>query len=360
MLRSISILALLSLPLAAAAAPAAGGAAPAPTAAPAVDTGPVHSLVIHVPPGFATAGQPIALTAFLDAPLAETLVVRWREVGDPAWHDAEFERSSAGGWYAELPGGTSPGVEYYIAGRGPDGVEVAHFASAASPHVVRVEPTVDERLEDLDRKRLNGHRDRIAMEVDARDFGNRYGLRDRYLRAETSFTHLVGRELYELVFGFGLIQGSTPIASMPMGTTEKHGARYGFSGVRVRAAPGIFLDGRVSLGVSHNGFSPGVSGGVTFGRPWRSNVSVGGEFMEDLGPSVFVRLQWDTATPFLMAASVVRTDLPGVLIEQNGLFLKYELMYRAMARTTLRGSVSFGSRDGPAHFGAGLGAEVEF
>jgi hypothetical protein len=31
-----------------------------------------------------------------------------------------------------------------------------------------------------------------------------------------------------------------------------------------------------------------------------------------------------------------------------------------LGRTTLRGSVSFGSRDGAAHFGGGLGAALDF
>ena len=49
-----------------------------------------------------------------------------------AYHDAPFERSSAGGWYATIPAADvePPGVEYYIAGRTTDGAEHAHFASA--------------------------------------------------------------------------------------------------------------------------------------------------------------------------------------------------------------------------------------
>jgi hypothetical protein len=251
-------------------------------------------------------------------------------------------------------------VEYYISGRGADGAEVPHFASADAPHLVRVDPSVDDRLADADRARLHGHADRISIDVDGHDFGNRYGVLDRFIRAEAAFTHHVGARLHELTFGFGMIQGATPVFSSPMGDHVKHGARYGFSGLRLRVTPSIFVDGRVSLGVSHDGFSSGVAGAATFGKPWRSNVSIGGEYMQDLGPSVFVRLQWDTAAPLLMAASVIRTDLPGALIDENGVYIKYEVMYEAMNRTTLRGSLSFGGRDGPAHFGAGLGASVAF
>ena len=297
----------------------------------------------------------------LDAPLAETLVVHWRRIGDRGWTDAALERSSAGGWYAEIPGSTAPGVEYYIAGTGSDGAEVAHFASAESPPVVRIDSTVSDRLESADRDRLGNHLDRVALDVDGHDFGNRYGELDRFIRAEASFTHHLGGPLYELTFGFGMIEGATPVYAAPTGQDHVvHGARYGFSGIRARLAESLFVDGRISMGVSHDGFSTGTSGAVTLGKPWRSNVSFGGEYMQDLGPSLFVRLQWDTAAPLLMAASVIRTDLPGALINENGVFIKYEVIYAAFARTTLRGSLSFGGRDGPAHFGAGLGASVAF
>ena len=329
-------------------------------AAPAAPAAPVRSLVVHVPPGSSTAGHPIELQAYLDAPLAETLVVRWRPLGEAAWHEAAFERSSAGGWFARLPPAATPGIEYYVAGRGADGAEHAHFASATAPHVVRVDPTVSDRLVELDRRRLGDRANRIAIDVDGHDFGNRYGRLDRFIRGEATFTHRLGGTLYEILFGFGVIQGVTPLMSEPGGDTIKTGLRYGSAGVRVRATPVIFVDARTSIGVSQDGFAAGVAGALTLGRPWRSNVSVGGEWLADLGPSAFVRLQWDTAPPLLMAAAIVRTDLPGAVIDENGMFIRYEVIYRAFGMTSLRGALSFGSRDGPAHFGGGLGAAVDF
>ena len=53
---------------------------------------------------------------------------------------------------------------------------------------------------------------------------------------------------------------------------------------------------------------------ITLGKPWRSNVSIGGEAMGDRGPTGWIRLQWDTAPPVLMGASIVRTDLPGAIV----------------------------------------------
>ena len=62
-----------------------------------------HSLVVHVAPTSSEVGAPIELEAMIDAPFAETLTVRWRAIGEQAWHDVPFERSSAGGWFASLP-----------------------------------------------------------------------------------------------------------------------------------------------------------------------------------------------------------------------------------------------------------------
>ncbi len=82
----------------------------------------------------------------IDAPFAETLTARWRAIGETDWHDVPFERSSAGGWFASLPPAAAPGLEYYIRGIDANGAEVAHFASAAAPHVVRVDPSLFDRL----------------------------------------------------------------------------------------------------------------------------------------------------------------------------------------------------------------------
>src|SRR5688572_5669706 len=130
---------------------------PAPKTTPAVDppadpTGRAHTLVVHLPPITAAPGEPIELEAMLDSPFAETLDVRWRAVGETKWNDVAFERSSTGGWFATLPGTRAQGVEYYIRGRRPAG-EVTHFASETSPHVVRVDPTLVDRLEKLDHDR---------------------------------------------------------------------------------------------------------------------------------------------------------------------------------------------------------------
>ena len=145
-----------------------------------------------------------------------------------------------------------------------------------------------------------------------------------------------------------------------MAETVLKGMRYGFGQVRLRAHPSVFVDARVGLGVSQESFKGSGGAALTFGKPWRSCVQVGGEFIGDLGPSAWVRLQWDTAPPLLMGASVVRTDLPGVVISPQGLFIKYDVQYLVSPGFSVRGAVSYGARDGAAGFGGSLGTAVSF
>ncbi|MBA3542571.1 MAG: hypothetical protein H0T79_23350, partial [Deltaproteobacteria bacterium] len=123
-----------------------------------------HSIVVHVAPIVSEVGVPIELAAMIDAPFAETLSVRWRAIGAPGWQDVGFERSSAGGWYANLPAASPPGVEYYIRGQDANGAEVAHFASQDAPHVVRIDPTELDRLEALDRARVFEHANQVSFD----------------------------------------------------------------------------------------------------------------------------------------------------------------------------------------------------
>jgi len=334
--------------------------ADAPKRTAAADTQAPRAIVVHVAPTAIEAGLPIELEAQIDAPFAETLSVRWRAIGRGAWQDAPFERSSAGGWYATLPPAASPGIEYYIRGTDASGAEVDHFASATAPHAVHIDPSLYDRLEELDLARLGGLRDEVSLDVAGHNFGNRYNIDDKFIRGELTYTHRMLRVLYHVAFGYGAIGGRTPLDSAPDSQSKYHGLNYGFGEVRMRLHPSVFVDGRVALGVSDSGFAEGVRGAVWFGKPWRSSLSIGGEYLTDLGGTAWVRLQWDTAPPFLMGASIVRTDLPGALIDQVGLYLAYDVAYPITNRVTVKGLVSYGPRDGAAHFGGGFGGSVAF
>ncbi|HEX5063860.1 MAG TPA: hypothetical protein VFV99_30985 [Kofleriaceae bacterium] len=363
-MRKLLLLTLLTSSIAYAddpAPPAAKTVAPAPPAAKAVEPAApaAKSVVVHVAPTSTVAGKPIELEAMIDAPFAEQLSVRWRTIGASEWHDVPFERSSAGGWFASLPAAASPGVEYYIRGADQTGGETDHFASAASPHVVRVDPTLSDRLESLDRERLANRLDEVSFDVVAHNYGNRYDIPDWFVRSEATYTHNLLRVLHQVGFGFGTIGGRTPTGRMTTADDVWHSLNYGYGQLRMRLHPSVFLDGRVGLGVSNENFVGLGRGVITFGKPWRSNVSVGGEYFGDLGPTAFVRLQWDTAWPVLMGASVVRCDLPGVIVDPAGLYIAYDVAYQ-MERVTVKAQLSYGARDGSPHAGGGIGTAIAF
>lgn len=339
-------------------AEAGADAAPVVPAMPAV----ARATLLHVPVAAAISSKPIELVAVIDGAWAEpALIARYRPMAGGAWREAAFERSSAGGWYATIPADAvaPPGAEYYIVGLGPAG-ETAHFASAEAPQPIRVDPSVVDRLADLDRRRTAGRTETVAFDVDGHDYGNRYGGKDYFVRSELRWTHRISTQLHSIGFGFGVIQGRTPDREGPTAEDQITAGRYGLAEVRLRPHPSVFVDGRLTLGVSHRGFLRGIGGALTFGQPWRSNLSVGGEVLDDLGPTAYVRLQWDTATPLLMGAAIVRSDLPGVIVDAAGLYLKYDVAYRLQPAVAIRGALSYGARDGAAHLGGGLGVEASF
>lgn len=321
--------------------------------------------LLHVPPSTTQPGTAVELVAAIDGAWREgDLVARYRRRGDAAYADAPFRRSSAGGWYAEIPAEAVglDGVEYYIAGSS-GAAEIVHFASPDAPHAVAVVPHPLDQLADVDRRRHGGRTDEVSFDVFAHRFGNRFDeggdLRDQFLRAETRWTHHWFRALYATGFGFGAIEGVTPSESSPDARELAHEARYGFGEVRLRAHAAVFLDARVALGVSHDGFIGGGGATMILGRPWGTHVALGAEQLADLGASGFVRLQWDTAPPLLMSASVVRTDLPGARLA-DGVLVRYDLAYRIADRLTTRAAISVGARDGLPDLGAGLGGAYEF
>ena len=318
-----------------------------------------HALVVHVPPTQGEVGAPIELEALIDAPYAEKLSVRWRAIGEPGWHDAAFERSSAGGWFATLPPATSPGVEYFIRGTDVNGAEVDHFASEQAPHVVHVDPSLYDRLEVLDLERLDGRTEEVSLDVNAYRFGNQYSLKDQYIRGELVYTHKVLRILHEVGFGFGSIQGTSPSVPGPDSDDPDRGLRYGFGQVRLRVHPSVFVDGRIGLGVGKQGFEENVRGAITFGKPWRSAVQVGAEYLGELGPTTWARLQWDTVPPFLMGATAMYSDQPQANDALSSTILTYDIAYRIGA-VTVRAAVSYGSREGPAKVGGGFGTALAF
>jgi hypothetical protein len=326
-----------------------------------------HAIVHHVPPAEAAEHEPLRLAAVVENAWAEAaLVARYRAASDApgaSFKEVAFERSSTGAYYATIPLSvvSRPGFVYYVVGIAKDGQEVAHFASAAAPHEVRVEPPSDARWIEAEERRLAGRHDRVRTFVDAVTFGTSLGARDYYLRSEIDWTHRLVTRLYSFSLGYGFVEGRTPSNRNDLDPQfVTRGSRYGFGTVRLRALDQLWFDGGVLLGVSHVGFAPGVRGQIIIGRDWRTAVSVGGEVIRDLGSSWWVQLQWDTVPPLLMSARIMSTDLPGSALE-GGSTLSLHADYPFGDRVTVGATLSADAREHrPAAPGAGLSLAVEF
>lgn len=337
-------------------------------AAVAAVAGPNRSTVLHVAPSEAPAGEELRLIAVVDAAWTEAeLVAHYRPLGSGAsYRPAAFERSSAGGYYATIPAQdvARPGIEYYIAGVTTDGEAAVHFAAVDHPHSVRVEPTQSDRWAEKERIRLDGYVSSVALDVFGQNFGNRFddvdGHDDRYVRGALEFRHrLLLSRLYSISLGFGFMEGDTPPGDLASDLAEPKGGRFGYGGAMLRLHESVWFRGTVGIGVDRDGFIAGSSGAITFGKPWRSNVELGAEYLENLGPTAWLRLQWDSVPPFLMGATVMKTDLPAATLT-GGALIRWDVEYPLSQRLKVRGSLSFGSRDGPGNFGGGLGSELSF
>jgi hypothetical protein len=325
---------------------------------------PRRSTVLHVAPVEAPGDQELRLVAVVDAAWTEAaLVVRYRGAGSTGeYQESPFERSSAGGYYAAIPADSMqrPGIEYYIAGQLASGSETLHFASAMKPHQVVVAPTQSVRWAQKERQRLGGYVSSVSVDVRGHNFGNRYGNRDQYIRGDLEWTHrLLLPGLYSISLGYAMIEGYTPTSTLDTAESEQRGARFGYGGVLLRLQRSIWLEGSATIGVDRGGFIAGAGAELTLGRPWRSNISMGAEYLQEMGPTLWIRLQWDTAPPFIMGAAIVKTDLPAAVLE-HGSYIVYDVAYPLSPRVQVRGSVSFGSRDGPGNFGGGLGTAFAF
>ncbi len=339
-------------------------AAPVPVATPEAIS---QAIVHHVPPAEAKEREPLRLAAAVENAWAETaLVVRYRAVSaaqEAAFAEVPFERSSTGAYYAVIPvaGVVRPGLVYYVVGIAKDGREVAHFASAAAPHEVRVEPSTGLRWIEAEKRRLGGRYDRVHAYFDAISFGNELGEADYYYRSEIDWTHRVVTALYSFSLGYGFIQGETPSLRNPDDPRfVERGSRYGFGSIRLRANEKLWFDVGVLLGFSHDGFAPGVRAGITLGRDWRTCVQAGGEIVADLGNTWWIQLKWDTVPPFLMSARITSTELPGSALE-GGASLSVHADYPLTSRINLGAKLSMNARERrPASVGGGLAVSVEF
>lgn len=312
----------------------------------------------HVPPTEAASRKAIRLLAVIEAAWIEDgLIAYYRIPGEDAYKEVDFERSSAGGYFARIPGSDvgREGVEYYIAGR----KSALHFASAQLPHRVRVEPRSKDRWIEVEKQRLGERRYAVAASLGMLDFGSTHGS-DRYLQGHLDWSHLLVDNLYSIHLGFGFLEGKTPEGTMEGALVEKAGVRYGYGGVRYRLRDKVWFDSKAMMGFGQDGFAIGVGGALTLGNDWRTAVTVGAEAMTELSYKAWLRLQWDTVPGVLMSATVATTNQPDAKIDA-GSYVEFKVRYPLSESFELAGTASFASRGNrPGGFGGGLQSRYMF
>jgi hypothetical protein len=316
-----------------------------------------------LPSGEARANAPLIIKVSVATAWSEAeLLVCYRTIGGlPGYTEIPLARSSTEGHFAEIPAAAirEPGVEYYIAEHLADGSEILHFAAPDAPHRVLVTSSVNERWMGVERERLGGRVSSVSLWVQQVSFHNRSDLTDHYRRGEVTWDHRLLGHLYAISIGYGYIEGETPIMLDQTPMSQSRSARYGYGGATLRLQPWLWVDGRLILGVGTDGLIVGGRGVVTLGQPWRSSVDIGLEHIDEMGPSGWIRLQWDSVPGFLMGAAVMSTNLPGAELT-DGRALVYDVRYRLSAWASVMALVSLGVRQGPVRIGGGAGASFTF
>lgn len=314
---------------------------------------PKRAVLRHVPPVEANANQDLKILAIIESAWVEDgLLAHYRVAGSSAYASLDFERSSAGGYFAMIPGSSvgRQGVEYYISGRQ---AKALHFASAENPQLIRVEPATGDRWMEVERARLGDYRYAVDASLNLYDFGNTHG-RDRFVQGHVDWSHLLVEDLYAIHLGFAFIQGKTPSGTQDDAITNAARVRYGYGGVRWRLRDKVWIDGKAMLGFGQDGFAAGIGGALTLGNDWRTAVTVGAEAMTELSYKAFMRLQWDTVPFVLMSAEVATTNQPDAQIDA-GSYVEFKVRYPLTRAMEIAGTLNFAARGNrPGGFGGGL------
>lgn len=320
---------------------------------------PTRAFLRHIPPTEARAKLEVRLIAVIENSwLEDGLVARYRAVGATEYKEVNFERSSAGGYFASIPGRDvgRAGVEYYLVGHRGNS---EHFASAEYPHRVRVEPNASDRWTEVEKRRLGHRRYALDTSLSMLDFGSSHG-RDRYVQGNVDWSHLLVGDLYSIHLGFGFLQGQTPGGTSTDDGAQKAGVRFGYGGLRYRLRDKVWLDTKAMMGFGQDGFVVGVGGALTLGNDWRTAVTVGAEAMTELSYKAWLRLQWDTVPGVLMSATVATTNQPGAQIDA-GSYVEFKVRYPVSQSLELAGTINYAARGNrPGGVGAGLHTRYMF
>jgi hypothetical protein len=248
---------------------------------------------VHIPPSEAKAGAPLVIEAHIDRAWRETTKLLYREIGDPSWRSATFERGTdPDSFSATIPAEMirPPGLEYFVDG---------HFASATDPQRVMVYEDERTALQNSELERIHNRRARARVAFE----NVSYGPGDSYYRIDVDFTYrLLAFPLYSLRFG-----GSRLLQN---GMDPKGYKEAGWFEVRLRLASLVDVDGRGIVAPTQTGVSVGGRVELRVGSENGAHVAGGIEGVQQAGYAAFLRLGWDTVPAFPMSTTIEVTNYP--------------------------------------------------
>ncbi len=323
--------------------------------------------VRHVPPGEASAGEPLELVA--EAPGATpTLVAHVRTHGAASYRSIALVRKDDAHWVAVVPADAvaPPGLDYYLAA-GDEPV----FASPDWPHTMPVHAAPEDERRERDLARAHGRRSMVNAMGEWVEFGTKTvgdtRLEDHYYRIDAAFSYrLLTYPLEEIRVGYTRLIGNTLAApdAMCPGTdpcAPQTGMKVaGWFELGLAAIEGIRLDARMTVMATADGFAVGGRGEARLGARDASHVAVGAEYLADIGANGFFRLGWGTVPKLPMSATVEITNLPASH-RDTGVRLYYDVAREVAPGVRIGLRVGYAARNqSVAGFTGGAGAAVEF
>lgn len=319
--------------------------------------------VRHIAPAEAEAGVAVELTVEATAETPQ-LIVHVRRSGSDHFTAIELVRRDADTWVAVIPGTqiVTPGVEYYMdAGRAPV------FATPQWPHRIAVRVAKDDSRRQRDLARSNYRRSRIAAVGEYVDFGthsrDRVELADRYYRVDADFTYrLWAYPIETLRVGYTrLIGDADSTMCSPAPCTDQAGFKVGgWFEVGLGIVEGIHVDGRATVMATRDGFGAGARGELRVGERDSNHVALGGEYLQHVGSSGWVRLAFASLPRLPMAMTVEATRLPASDAVTTGIRLYYDLARELVPGFRVGARVGYAARVqqiGGVNLGLGLSAD---
>jgi hypothetical protein len=298
-----------------------------------------------------------------------------RAIGGEEYQEIEFLRAEDTGFSAVLPRKIvqPPGLEYYIASKGRDGVSRLHFASAESPAALLV---TGDTTETVTARRLAGHggnRSSFQVRGEATLYGRRLDgpetrvptdrFSDALYLTEAEYHYRFLTTLHDIRFGVGLLRAQHPtVDGAPVVAGDDPGLNYGWSEANFALHDNFSFGARLILGASEEGFAAGVGGVMRIGPMAETHLEVGGELLQDVGNRGWLAFKWTTVPKVPMGFSIEVTERPDGSLSPPGSRLIFDAGVEIADGFLVTGRIGHAARTEALEGGfvGGVGAVYEF